>query len=188
MECTSAILRGPARAAQRAARGGVDLAPLHPLESSASTRRRADAANRRDPESGGQTRHDPGGLVKRAAALGLVASATSLGPLTEAALARSQAKRGGTFRIAVSGGSTDFIDGQHIVAKSDIARLMAGWDTLAYFDEQLPDPPRPGRGAHGREGQPVPHPRQGRDRVPQRQDARRSTTSSTRSAAPRTRS
>jgi peptide/nickel transport system substrate-binding protein len=80
----------------------------------------------------GMTRAD---LVKRAAALGLVTSAASLGPLTEAALARSQAKRGGTFRLAVSGGSTDFIDGQHIVAKSDIARLMTGWDGLAYFDE-----------------------------------------------------
>lgn len=74
-------------------------------------------------------------LLRRAAALGLVASAASLGPLTEAALARGQAKRGGTFRLAVSGGSTDFIDGQHIVAKSDIARLMTGWEGLAYFDE-----------------------------------------------------
>lgn len=80
----------------------------------------------------GMTRGD---LLRRAAALGLVASAGSLGPLTEAALARSQAKRGGTFRLAVSGGSTDFIDGQHIVAKSDIARLMTGWEGLAYFDE-----------------------------------------------------
>lgn len=80
----------------------------------------------------GMTRAD---LVKRASALGLVASAGSLGPLTEAAFARVQAKRGGTFRIAVSGGSTDFIDGQHIVAKSDIARLMTGWEGLAYFDE-----------------------------------------------------
>jgi peptide/nickel transport system substrate-binding protein len=80
----------------------------------------------------GMTRAD---LVRRAAALGLVTTAASLGPLTEAALARSQAKRGGTFRLAVSGGSTDFIDGQHIVAKSDIARLMTGWDGLAYFDE-----------------------------------------------------
>jgi len=80
----------------------------------------------------GMTRAD---LVKRAGALGLVASAGSLGPLTEAAFGRAQARRGGTFRLAVSGGSTDFIDGQHIVAKSDIARLMTGWEGLAYFDE-----------------------------------------------------
>jgi peptide/nickel transport system substrate-binding protein len=76
-------------------------------------------------------------LLRRAAALGLVATATSFGPLTEAAFSRVNAKRGGTFRLAVSGGSKDFIDGQHIVAKSDIARLVAGWDTLAYFDENL---------------------------------------------------
>ena len=58
------------------------------------------------------------------------------GPLTEAAFATTQIRRGGTFRQATSGGSTDFIDGQHIVAKSDIARLVAGFDALAYFDEQ----------------------------------------------------
>lgn len=80
----------------------------------------------------GMTRQD---LLRRAAALGLVVSGGALGPLTEAALASTQLKRGGTFRLAVSGGSTDFIDGQHIVAKSDIARLMTGWDGLAYFDE-----------------------------------------------------
>lgn len=80
----------------------------------------------------GMTRQD---LFRRAAALGIVVTGGSFGPLTEAAFAATQIKRGGTFRIAVSGGSTDFIDGQHIVAKSDIARLMTGWDGLAYFDE-----------------------------------------------------
>ncbi len=49
---------------------------------------------------------------------------------------RTQIKRGGTFRQATSGGSTDFIDGQHIVAKSDIARLVAGFEGLARFDEK----------------------------------------------------
>jgi peptide/nickel transport system substrate-binding protein len=75
------------------------------------------------------------GLVRRAGALGLVVSLGSVGPLTEAAFASAAKKRGGTFRLAVTGGSTDFIDGQHIVAKSDIARLMAGFEGLAYFDE-----------------------------------------------------
>jgi peptide/nickel transport system substrate-binding protein len=79
----------------------------------------------------GMTRED---LLRRAAALGL--AATALGPLTEAALAQSQAKRGGTFRLAASGGTKDFIDGQHIVAKTDIVRLVAGWEGLAYFDEK----------------------------------------------------
>jgi peptide/nickel transport system substrate-binding protein len=82
----------------------------------------------------GMTREE---LVRRAAALGLVASAGALGPLTEAAFSKVNAKRGGTFRLPVSGGSKDFIDGQHIVAKSDIARLMAGWDRLAYIDENF---------------------------------------------------
>jgi peptide/nickel transport system substrate-binding protein len=82
----------------------------------------------------GMTREE---LLRRAAALGLVVSAASFGPLTEAAFSRVNAKRGGTFRLAVSGGTQDFIDGQHIVAKSDIARLMTGWESLLYFDENL---------------------------------------------------
>jgi peptide/nickel transport system substrate-binding protein len=81
----------------------------------------------------GMTRQD---LLRRAAALGIVVAGGTFGPLTEAALAATQIRRGGTFRIAVSGGSTDFIDGQHIVAKSDIARLMTAFEGLAYFDEQ----------------------------------------------------
>ena len=75
-------------------------------------------------------------LVRRAGALGLVVSAGAFGPLTEAAFSSVNVKRGGTFRIGVSGGSTkDFIDGQHIVAKTDISRLVVGWDGLSYFDE-----------------------------------------------------
>ena len=93
--------------------------------------RSADQALSREVERG-MTRQD---LLRRAAALGIVVTGGALGPLTEAAFAATEIRRGGTFRIAVSGGSTDFIDGQHIVAKSDIARLMTGWDGLAYFDE-----------------------------------------------------
>jgi peptide/nickel transport system substrate-binding protein len=93
--------------------------------------RSADEALSREVERG-MTRQD---LLRRAAALGIVVTGGSLGPLTEAAFAATEIRRGGTFRLAVSGGSTDFIDGQHIVAKSDIARLMTGWDGLAYFDE-----------------------------------------------------
>ncbi len=95
----------------------------------------ADEALSREVERG-MTRPD---LLRRAAALGIVvAGGASLGPLTEAAFARTQIKRGGTFRLAVSGaGASDFIDGQHIVAKSDIARLMTGWDRLAYIDEKF---------------------------------------------------
>lgn len=93
--------------------------------------RSADEALSREVERGMTREH----LLRRAAALGIVVAGGTFGPLTEAAFASTQRRRGGTFRIAVSGGSTDFIDGQHIVAKSDIVRLMTGWDGLAYFDE-----------------------------------------------------
>ncbi|HEU0247509.1 MAG TPA: ABC transporter substrate-binding protein [Gaiellaceae bacterium] len=92
----------------------------------------ADEALSREVERGMTREH----LLRRAAALGIVVSAGTFGPLTEAAFASTQIKRGGTFRQATSGGSTDFIDGQHIVAKSDIARLVAGFEGLARFDER----------------------------------------------------
>src|SRR5438552_9487203 len=47
-------------------------------------------------------------------------------------------KRGGTFRIGVSGGSAkDFIDGQNIVTRPDQARIVTGWETLVTFDPQF---------------------------------------------------
>ncbi|HEY4621937.1 MAG TPA: ABC transporter substrate-binding protein [Gaiellaceae bacterium] len=81
------------------------------------------------------TRED---LLRRAAALGIVVvGGGSLGPLTEAALARTQIKRGGTFRIGIAGGgTTDFIDGQNIVNEPDIVRNVITFEGLAYFDEQ----------------------------------------------------
>src|SRR5207247_10135577 len=43
----------------------------------------------------------------------------------------------GTLRIGLTGGgSVDFIDGQHIVNKPDIARNVSGWESLARFNEQ----------------------------------------------------
>src|SRR3954447_17583100 len=40
-------------------------------------------------------------------------------------------KRGGNFRLGVTGGgASDIIDGQSIVTKPDQARLLAGWETL----------------------------------------------------------
>jgi peptide/nickel transport system substrate-binding protein len=45
-------------------------------------------------------------------------------------------KRGGTFRLGVTGGSSsDIIDGQSIVNKPDQARLVSGWETLVTYDE-----------------------------------------------------
>jgi len=92
----------------------------------------ADEALSREVERGMTREH----LLRRAAALGIVVAGGTFGPLTEAAFASTQIKRGGTFRQATAGGTTDFIDGQHIVAKSDIARLVATFDALARFDEK----------------------------------------------------
>ena len=94
--------------------------------------RTADEALSREVERG-MTRED---ILRRAAALGIVVAGGTFGPLTEVAFASTQIKRGGTFRQATAGGTTDFIDGQHIVAKSDIVRLVATFDALARFDEK----------------------------------------------------
>ena len=45
-------------------------------------------------------------------------------------------KRGGNFRLGVTGGgSGDIIDGQKIVNKPDQARLVAGFETLLEYDK-----------------------------------------------------
>ena len=41
---------------------------------------------------------------------------------------------GGTLRVGVVGSTNDLIDGQYIVAKTDQARLVAGWETLVNYD------------------------------------------------------
>jgi peptide/nickel transport system substrate-binding protein len=46
-------------------------------------------------------------------------------------------KKGGNFRLAVTGGgSGDIIDGQSIITKPDQARLAASWETLVSYDDQ----------------------------------------------------
>lgn len=75
-------------------------------------------------------------LVRRAAAGGVLLASGMLPEVAEAAVA-ARPKRGGTFRIGVAGGSArDIIDGQHIVIKTDIARLVATFEGLSYFNEQ----------------------------------------------------
>ena len=93
----------------------------------------------REGSQGHLTRAD---LFRRAAAGGLVVAGS--GVLGESALAGVDAleaatpKRGGTFRIGVSGGSTkDFIDGQNIVTVPDQARIVTGWETLLVFDSKF---------------------------------------------------
>src|SRR5499427_1315154 len=45
-------------------------------------------------------------------------------------------KRGGNFRLGVTGGgSKDIMDGQNIITKPDQARLMTAFETLLLFDE-----------------------------------------------------
>ncbi len=81
-------------------------------------------------------------LLRRAAAGGAVILGSSA--FGESALAGVNAldaalpKRGGTFRLGVSGGSTkDFIDGQNIVNRPDQARIVTGWETLVGFDSKF---------------------------------------------------
>jgi peptide/nickel transport system substrate-binding protein len=77
-------------------------------------------------------------LLRRAAVGG--AAVLASGTLAEAAEAALQAgpKRGGTFRIGVSGGGAkDFIDGQNIVTRPDQARIVTGWETLLTFNRNF---------------------------------------------------
>jgi peptide/nickel transport system substrate-binding protein len=92
-----------------------------------------------DGSQGHLTRAD---LLRRAAAGGAVILGS--GALGESAMAGIKAvdaatpKRGGTFRIGVSGGSAkDFIDGQNIVTRPDQARIVTGWETLVGFDSKF---------------------------------------------------
>jgi peptide/nickel transport system substrate-binding protein len=99
----------------------------------------ATAMTDREGSQGHLSRAD---LFRRAAAGGLVVAGS--GVLGDSALAGLDAldaatpKRGGTFRIGVSGGSTkDFIDGQNIVTRPDQARIVTGWETLVVFDSKF---------------------------------------------------
>jgi peptide/nickel transport system substrate-binding protein len=77
-------------------------------------------------------------LLRRAAVGGAAILASgALASAADAAL-RAGPKRGGTFRVGVSGGSAkDFIDGQNIVTRPDQARIVTGWETLLTFDSQF---------------------------------------------------
>jgi peptide/nickel transport system substrate-binding protein len=100
---------------------------------------------RRGPYERGLTRED---LLRRAAyggalLTGVGALAACAGDGEGSATGTGQTgttagpKRGGTFRLGSTGGSAeDFIDGQHIVAKPDIVRLVATFESLGRFDEE----------------------------------------------------
>mgnify|MGYP005813119421 CR=1 FL=1 len=81
--------------------------------------------------------------TRRAFLLGGIALAATAGCRAEThpsarpgpAPSDSRARRGGTLRVGILGGANDLIDGQFITAKPDIARLVAGWEPLATYDE-----------------------------------------------------
>src|SRR5262245_16632112 len=95
----------------------------------------SDDRNPLDPEESrrGLT-HDE--LLRRAAAGGvLILSGGGLTSVADAAVGAAAPKRGGTFRIGVSGGSAkDIIDGQQIVTRPDQARFVTAWEQLVEFD------------------------------------------------------
>src|SRR6267142_3438413 len=74
---------------------------------------------------------------------GMVAGGLALGPLiaacgpsTTTGGTSTTPKKGGNFRLGVTGGGAkDIIDGQNIVTKPDQARLVAGFETLLVYDE-----------------------------------------------------
>src|SRR5215472_4384536 len=82
-------------------------------------------------------------LVRGAAGLAVVgglaaACGTSSSPATSSipSGAAGSPKRGGNFRLGVTGGgSKDIMDGQNIITKPDQARLMTAFETLLLFDE-----------------------------------------------------
>ena len=63
-------------------------------------------------------------------------SSGSSSPSTGSTQAAGQAKRGGNFRLGVTGGGAkDIMDGQNIITKPDQARLVTAFETLLLFDE-----------------------------------------------------
>ena len=91
----------------------------HPFDESAEGRGRA--LSRRDLLAA------TGGVVLAGGLVGNAGTAFAAGS--------AKPKRGGTFRLGVTGGGAkDFIDGQSIITKPDQARLTSGWETLLTFD------------------------------------------------------
>ena len=91
----------------------------YPFEDTAEGRR--GALSRRELLAAG------GGVVLAGSLAGNAASAF--------AASAAKPKRGGTFRLGVTGGGAkDFIDGQSITTKPDQARLTSGWETLLSYD------------------------------------------------------
>ena len=99
-------------------------------------------------EVGEQKGHDMTDLSRRqlisgAAGLAVVGglaaacgTSSSPGATSTTSGAAGTPKRGGNFRLGVTGGgSKDIMDGQNIITKPDQARLVSAFETLLLFDE-----------------------------------------------------
>src|SRR5689334_25329699 len=76
-----------------------------------------------------------GGLAV-AGGLAACGSSGSSSPSTSPTQPAGQPKRGGNFRLGVTGGGAkDIMDGQNIITKPDQARLVTAFETLLLFDD-----------------------------------------------------
>jgi peptide/nickel transport system substrate-binding protein len=67
---------------------------------------------------------------------GLAACGSNSSPSTSPTQPAGQPRRGGNFRLGVTGGgSKDIMDGQNIITKPDQARLVTAFETLLLFDD-----------------------------------------------------
>src|SRR6266567_9297585 len=75
------------------------------------------------------------GMGMLAAGLSMASVLAACG--TSSGTTSSAPKRGGTFRLGVTGGGAkDMMDGQNITTKPDQARLVTAFETLLEFDDQ----------------------------------------------------
>lgn len=73
-----------------------------------------------------------------AALAGALAACNGSGPASSSGAARPAPRRGGNFRLAVTGGGPgDVMDAQKIITKPDQARLMTAFETLLEYDENF---------------------------------------------------
>jgi len=88
-----------------------------------------------DARSRGISREE---LIRRAAAGGLAITFGGISAVDAFASPETALpKRGGTFRVGVSGGSAkDIIDGENIVTRPDQARIVTGWEGLVRFNSK----------------------------------------------------
>jgi peptide/nickel transport system substrate-binding protein len=76
------------------------------------------------------------GMGMLAAGMSMASVLAACGTTSSPGPTGSTPKRGGNFRLGVTGGGAkDIIDGQNIVTKPDQARLVAGFETLLVYDE-----------------------------------------------------